>query len=142
MNLLKFFANLFSISFFISAIQRIRRGTTLHDLLPGVGVASHCHSRSENRGTTRCLVIKSTQSFSYLHSLMSCKGFFYIHLGYSFNFTDVYLCHIMWGIPPPSGGIVGKNRSTRRKTTVRSKRVGPLGSNGAPLLGSHSDTFI
>ena len=25
----------------------------------------------------------------------------------------------MGGIPPPSGGIVGKNRSTRRKTTVR-----------------------
>ena len=29
------------------------------------------------------------------------------------------------GIPSPSGGVVGKNRSTRRKTTVRSKRVGP-----------------
>ena len=42
----------------------------------------------------------------------------------------------MGGIPLPSRGIVGKNRS---KTTVRSKRVGPLGSNGAPLLGSHSD---
>ena len=33
----------------------------------------------------------------------------------------------MGGIPPPSGGIVGENRRTRSKTTVRSKRVGPLG---------------
>ena len=38
----------------------------------------------------------------------------------------------------PSGGIVGENRSTRSKTTVSSKRVSPLGSNGTPLLGSHS----
>ena len=36
---------------------------------------------------------------------------------------SIYLCHVMGGIPPPSRGIVGKNRSTRRKTTVRSKRV-------------------
>ena len=36
----------------------------------------------------------------------------------------------------PPGGIVGENWSTRSKTTVSSKRVGPLGSNGAPLLGS------
>ena len=43
------------------------------------------------------------------------------------------------GIPLPSKGKVGKNWSTRSKTTVRSKRVGPLGSNWAPLLGSHSD---
>ena len=33
---------------------------------------------------------------------------------------------IMGGIPPPSRGIVGKNRSTRSKTTVRSKKVFPL----------------
>ena len=46
------------------------------------------------------------------------------------------------GIPPPSRGIVGKNQSTQGKTTVRSKRVGPLGQNGAPLLGSHSVTFF
>ena len=38
------------------------------------------------------------------------------------------------GIPSPSGGIVGKGHSTGSKTTVGSKRVGPLGSNGAPLL--------
>ena len=36
----------------------------------------------------------------------------------------------MGGIPSPNGGIVGKNQSTQRKTTVRSKRVGALGSNG------------
>ena len=29
--------------------------------------------------------------------------FFNCHLGYSFNFTVVYLCHVMGGIPPPSG---------------------------------------
>ena len=45
------------------------------------------------------------------------------------------------GIPPPSGGIVGENRSTQSKTTVKSKRMGPLGSNGALLLGSHSVLF-
>ena len=56
--------------------------------------------------------------------------FFYIHLGYSFSFTVVYLCQIIGGIPSPSGGIVGKNRS---KTTVRSKRVGPLGSRWGPF---------
>ena len=42
------------------------------------------------------------------------------------------------GIPPPSGGIVSENPSTRNQTTIMSKRVGPLGSNGAPLLGSNS----
>ena len=51
--------------------------------------------------------------------------FFFIHLGHSFNFTVVYLCQIMGGILPPSGGIVGKNQSTRSKTTVRSKRGVP-----------------
>ena len=45
----------------------------------------------------------------------------------------------MGGIPSPSGDIVGKNRS---KTTVRSKSLGPLGSSEAPLLGSHSVTFL
>ena len=41
------------------------------------------------------------------------KYFFNTHLGYSFNFTVVYFCLIKEGIPPPSGGIVGKNWSTR-----------------------------
>ena len=59
--------------------------------------------------------------------------FFYIHLGYSLYFTVVCLCHIKRGVPPPSGGKVGKNRSTRSKTTVRSKRVGPLGSKWGPF---------
>ena len=54
-------------------------------------------------------------------------NFFYTHLSYSFNFTVVYLCQIMGGIPLPSGGVVSKKRSTRRQTTVRSKRVRPLG---------------
>ena len=43
----------------------------------------------------------------------SCNFFFNIHLGYSLYFTVVCLCHITRGIPPPSGGIVGKNRSAR-----------------------------
>ena len=37
------------------------------------------------------------------------------HLGYSFNFTVVYLCQIKGGIPPPIRGILGKNRSTWNK---------------------------
>ena len=52
--------------------------------------------------------------------------FFYLHLGYSFNFTT-------GGHTTASGGIVGKNQSTRSKTTVRSKRVGPLGSRWVPF---------
>ena len=56
------------------------------------------------------------------------------HLAYSFNFTVVYFCQIKEGIPPPSGGIMGKNWSNRSKTTVRSKRVGPLGSRWGPFL--------
>ena len=38
---------------------------------------------------------------------------FYTHLGYSFNFTVSCHCQVMGGIPPPSRGIVGENRSTR-----------------------------
>ena len=64
---------------------------------------------------------------------LSNVSFFYIHLGYSLYFTVVCLCHITRGIPPPRSGIVGKNRSTRSKTTVRNKRVGPLGSKWGPF---------
>ena len=39
----------------------------------------------------------------------------------------------MGGIFPPSRGIVGKNRSARSKTTVRSKRVFPLKVRRGPL---------
>ena len=37
------------------------------------------------------------------------------------------------GIPPPGRGIVGKNQSTRSKTTVRSKRYFPLKVRRGPL---------
>ena len=62
------------------------------------------------------------------------------HLGYSLNFTVVYHCHVMGGIPPPCRGIVGKNRSTRSKTIVR--RGCPLGSRGGPFTVSHSVNFL
>ena len=55
------------------------------------------------------------------------KYFFNTHLGNPFDFIFVFHRHVMGGILPPSRGIVGKNRSTGNKTTVRSKRVGPLG---------------
>ena len=61
------------------------------------------------------------------------KTFLYTHLGYSLNFTIVCHCHVMGGILLPSRGIVGKNRSSRSKTTVRSKKVGPLGSRSGPF---------
>ena len=51
----------------------------------------------------------------------------YTHLRYPLNFILVCHRHVMGGIPLPSRGIVGKNRRTQSKTTVRSKRVGPLG---------------
>ena len=45
--------------------------------------------------------------------------FFYTHLGYPLNFIFVFrLRHE--GIPPPSRGKVGKNRSIWSNTTVRS----------------------
>ena len=59
---------------------------------------------------------------------------FYTHLGYSSNFTLVCHCQVIGGTPPPSGDIVCENQSTRSKTTLRSKRVGPLGSNGDPTV--------
>ena len=48
--------------------------------------------------------------------------FFNSHLGYSVNFTVACHRQVVGGIPPPSGDIVGENRSTRSKTTIRSKR--------------------
>ena len=63
-----------------------------------------------------------------------CFVFFNTHLGYSFNFTFVYLCQIMFlpTIPLPSGGIVGENRSTRRKTTVRNNSFSDMINNHRP----------
>ena len=40
--------------------------------------------------------------------------FYYTHLGYSLNFTAC----VMGGIPLTNRGKVGKNRSTRSKTTI------------------------
>ena len=49
----------------------------------------------------------------------------------------------MGGIPLHSRGIVGKNRSTRSKTTVKSLKGGvPYGQERAPLLVSHSVNFF
>ena len=47
-------------------------------------------------------------------------------------------------IPPPSGGILGKNRSTRSKTTLRSKRggVSPKVWRGPLYLFPHSVNYF
>ena len=66
----------------------------------------------------------------YRSGIQMVSLFLNSHLGYPLNFIFVCHRHVMGGIPPPSRGIVGKNRGTWSKTTVRSKRVGPLGSNG------------
>ena len=58
--------------------------------------------------------------------------FFNTHLCFSLNFTLCH-CQVMGGIPLPSRGIVSKNLSTLNKTTVRSKRVGLLGSRWGPF---------
>ena len=88
------------------------------------------------------MTIRPTQRTEFDQRTEFFFFFFFIHLGYSLNFTDVYPCHITRGIPPPGGGIVGENRSTRSKTTVRRERVGPLGSRWGPLLlVPYSDTF-
>ena len=42
-------------------------------------------------------------------------------LYHRFNLIFVFHSHVMRGIPQPSRGKVGKNRSTQSKTTVRSK---------------------
>ena len=83
------------------------------------------YERDNQAAATMIKVMKMCHSFFLF--------FIYIHLGYSLNFTVVYLCLITGGIPPPGGGIVGKNRSTRSKTTVRRERVGPLGSRWGPF---------
>ena len=84
----------------------------------------------------RPLVGIPTMKFKY-HSV---RVFFKnTNLSYPLNFIFALFFATSRGIPLPSRGKVGKNRSPRSKTTVRSKRVSPLGSNGAPLLGSHSD---
>ena len=92
------------------------------------------------------LIIMKNLATNYVFYAWNYQGFFllffFTHLGYSLNFTVVCHCQVKGGIPPPSRGIVGDNRSTRSKTTVRRKRVGPLGSNGAPLLGSHRVIFL
>ena len=69
--------------------------------------------------TIMILKFSATKQPMILTVLYIEMDFFNAHLGYSFNFTIVYLCHVIGGIPPPSGVIVGKNWSTRRKTTVR-----------------------
>ena len=56
---------------------------------------------------------------------------FYIHLGYSLY--DI----VLFGLTPYCRGIVGKNQSTRSKTTVRSKVFYPLRPGGEnPYIGS------
>ena len=57
-----------------------------------------------------------------IENCTTVNSFFNTHLGTSLNFTVVCHCQVMGGIPPPSRGIVGKNRSARSKTTVTTNK--------------------
>ena len=86
---------------------------------------------------------KKVSMLPYLHITIHPESTFSKWLYPECMFPDQYkdrscLTAKSWGIPPPSRGKVGKNRSTLSKTTVRSKRVGPLGSRAGPLIFSHS----
>ena len=71
-----------------------------------LGGKKHEHNGERESERERELsVVYVDQKMGALHTV--CR-FFNTHLCYSFNFTVVYLCHVMGGIPPPSGGIVGK----------------------------------
>ena len=87
-----------------------------------------CSFQETNPGPTDCC-------FSLDSDLLVLLGpiFFKYPSRLFFQFHCCLLLPNHGGIPPPSGGIVCKNRSTRIKTTVRSKRVGPLGSRGGPF---------
>ena len=88
---------------------------------------------AQERRRIYCQLIVKGKGKVKLVNLLFFKGFpyilmyfFYIHLGYSLYFIVVCLCHIKGGVPPPSGGIVGKNRSTRNirvNRTVQSSEV-------------------
>ena len=71
----------------------------------------------------------------YLRFMKNILLFFYTHLGYPLDFIFVFHRHVMGGIPPPSRSIVGKNRSTQGKSTVRSKKeVSPRVRRGPHYL--------
>ena len=53
------------------------------------------------------------RTISLMSSIRIYVYFFYPSCLLFFNFTVVYIFQIKGGIPPPSGGIVGKNQSTR-----------------------------
>ena len=76
-----------------------------------------------------CNMIKNS-CFSPPTTNYFSQNFFNINFLYPswllLKFYCCFHCLIMGGIPPPSRGIVGKNRSARSKTTVGSKRVCPL----------------
>ena len=109
--------------------------TTLQRIFRSITVISFTHWQAHPHPYTTAVYFDQrtgdfcksffTHCIQYLLSYIRDQfwSFLYTHLSYAFNFTVVYLCHVMVGIPPPSEVIVGKNRSTRRKTTVRSKRV-------------------
>ena len=68
------------------------------------------------------------------HIFIFNKGF-YILIGYSFYGIVLFrLSPFRRGIPLPGRGIVGKNKSSRSKTTVRSKGVFPFRSAGGPTV--------
>ena len=60
----------------------------------------------------------STISFTVGRKHLNTKLFF-IPISVTLLILLLFLFAMSWGIPLPSGGIVGKNRSTRRKTIVR-----------------------
>ena len=75
-----------------------------------------------NKGHQKPPIFKKNCN-GHFSMLLHHSQIFFMHLSYSLNYiVMIPLSPFLRGIPPPSRGILSKNQSARRKTTVRIKR--------------------